>query len=934
MSGGRKGFLTGRLARRMFVLFALSAFVPLATMAILSLDQVRGILLKQGERRLAGNAKAYGMAVYERLLLAQEVALVTAGRPASGVPEASLAGKAFRSIGTFDAKGQPVAAMEGTRLPALSGESLARLAHGRPVVAVDRAAEPPRVSLVVPAPGGRAVFVAGEIAAEFLWGNAEFFPPATEFCVFEEDSRRVLFCSARGIEAAIALIDTATPQSTLRSLRWQRDGELHRAAAWGQFMRVAFGTPDWIVLASQPESQQLVPVTEFRNVFIPVVALALLLAAWLTIRQVRHILGPVDRLATRARAIAKNDFATPVAMPRNDEFGELAAAFDHMSAKVGRQIATLTALSEIDRLILSAPDIGDVTRVVLERMGEMIPADSLGVMLLDHDDPRRARTFLRAAGRSGALSVVRHDVAAADRAPLEAHPGGTWLGGDAPWPAFLDPLREHGALAAWVQPIAWRGETCGAIVLGFGARPPEGGDEQQQAREFADRLAVAVSSAWRDEQLYLQAHYDALTGLPNRLLFRDRLEREIVRCERESGRLAVLFVDLDNFKAVNDSWGHTAGDDVLREAALRISRCVRDSDTVARLGGDEFTVLLTRIQRAQDAGIVADSISAALCAEYRAGAQRAFLSASIGIASHPGDGATAEDLLRNADTAMYRAKAAGRNAVVFFEDRMNVEVQARHNLDRDLRLALELGQIQVHYQPLADLATGAVCAAEALLRWNHPGHGLIPPARFIPIAEETGVIEPLGQLVLAQACRQLKAWEASGLALQRLGVNVSPRQFRRPGLVEFVRDTVRESGIDPGKLELEITEGMLVERTEAAGETLAALEALGVKIALDDFGTGFSSMAYLTRIPVNTIKIDRVFVSGLGRGPDSEAIVAAIIALSRALGKRTVAEGVETGEQLAILRRLRCDMIQGFLVSPALPADDFAAFARGRAAAG
>jgi predicted signal transduction protein with EAL and GGDEF domain len=373
---------------------------------------------------------------------------------------------------------------------------------------------------------------------------------------------------------------------------------------------------------------------------------------------------------------------------------------------------------------------------------------------------------------------------------------------------------------------------------------------------------------------------------------------------------------------------------VLKEAARRITACVRGSDTVSRLGGDEFTVLLTQIQRLQDAGRIAENIVQALSGKFEVGDQQSFLGASIGIASFPEDGDSPEDLLKNADTAMYRAKSGGRSQAVYFEEKMNAEAVTRLVLDRDLRLAIERGELVMHYQPQLDLRTGAIRGAEALLRWQHPDRGLIPPARFIPLAEESGFIEQIGQWALRETCMQMKAWQAAGLPLAQVAVNVSPRQFRKSGLVDFVRACVAEAGISPGSLEIEITEGLLVEHATVVEGMLGELDAMGIEIALDDFGTGFSSMAYLKRFPVHTIKIDRVFVEGLGRSADSEAIVAAVIAMSHALGKGVIAEGVETDAQLALLRRLDCDEIQGYHLSPALPADLFAAFVRSRTPAG
>ncbi len=935
MSPPGRAFLPGRVARRVFLLFLLSAIVPLAVMAFLSLGQVRDSLLELGEKRVAASAKSYGMAVFERLLLASDMAAAAAGLADARLPAEALARRAFVSLGTYplDGKGPPLATLGAPPLPPAKGEAASRLAQGRAAIVVFRGgASFTRVMLFVPAPGPGRRVVTGELNPAYLWGSDDQFPAATTFCVFAEDSHAPLFCPGGEARLAVRAVDTAPVQSALRRAAYDFHGETLRAVAWPQFMGAAFGTADWVVVASQPESFQLGPVAEFRALYIPVVAVALLLVAWLTIRQSRHILVPVERLATRARAIAQNDFASRLDMRRDDEFGELGDAFDQMTGRLGRQFATLTALSEIDRLILSTADTGEVVRTVLERLEAMLHVDALGVTLFDDQSPDRARTFVRSPG-AAAVEIVRQEVPEPERAALESHAAGRWLGGGESWPGFLAPLERHGAKAAFVQPVVWRGSLCGALALGWRERPAADGDEERQAREFADRVAVAVSSAWRDERLYLQAHYDQLTGLPNRLLFRDRLEREIVRSRREQASLAVLFIDLDNFKGVNDSWGHTAGDEVLREAAHRIARCVRASDTVSRHGGDEFTVLLTHVPHPRDASRVAGQIADQLAAPFTAAGQQAYLSASIGIASCPGDGDTAEELLRNADTAMYRAKAAGRAAIVYFEERMNAEALARQALDRDLRLALQRGELRLHYQPLVEAATGRVRSAEALMRWEHPERGLIPPARFIPLAEETGVIEALGQFAIAEACRQVRAWSDEGLEIEHVAVNVSPRQFRNGAVADHVRRAIAEACIAPHRLQLEITEGILMDKPDMAESVLRSLTALGVSVALDDFGTGFSSMAYLRRYPVHAIKIDRAFVNGLGQAADSEAIVAAMLAMSRALGKRTVAEGVETAEQLATLSRLGCDLIQGYLFAPAMPADDFARYCRSAVAA-
>lgn len=933
MSAPAQRFLKTRVARRLFVLFVVCAFLPLAVVAVLSLSEVRSILLQQGDQRLAATAKSYGMTLFERLLLTSEVAVSAAAHPEGIAAGDSLPTRIFQWLAFVDRDGKAVSIIGRPSMPSLSSAVHARLNTGKPAVMLAGEGGRPRVVLAAPIPAPATGIVVGELKPEFLWGPADELPAATEFCVVEERTRRLMHCSSpSGLGALRVLgnpgagIGIGTGAGT-----WQRGDEKLRARVWGQFMRVGFGTEDWLVVASQPESYLLARLLEFRGLYIPVVGLALVLVLWLTIRQARHIVEPVSLLAERARGVARNDFRSRVGLERDDEFGELAGAFDNMSERLGRQFATLTALSEIDRLILSTQDTAEIVRTVLQRLAEMVAADMLTVTLFDNHNPGNARTFFYVPG-GGGDSMVRHAVSAADLQKLRQEQGAlTELDPAAGAPAYLAHAAAQGMASAFVQPIVWRGDTCGAIVLAYRAQGAPGEDEIRRTRELADRVAVAVSSAWRDEQLYAQAHFDALTGAPNRLLFTDRLTIEIARSKREKLIFALLFVDLDHFKNVNDSFGHTAGDQVLRETVSRIGRCIRGSDTVSRLGGDEFTVLLTNLHHPEEAWLIAETMLESLSREFVVGSQQCFLSASIGIAAYPGDGETADDLLKSADTAMYRAKATGRAQVVFFEERMNAEAVTRVTLDHDLRLAIDNGELVLHFQPILDLRTGRVRAAEALVRWQHPTRGLIPPSRFIPLAEETGYIEHIGHWTLQQACMQASRWRAEGIVLDHVSVNVSPRQFRRRALVNFIGQCVADAGLPASALQIEITEGLLVDRGEAIEGMLRALADSGHEIALDDFGTGFSSMAYLKRFPVHAIKIDRVFVDGLERSPDSEAIVSAIIAMSHALGKRVIAEGVETDEQLAILRRVHCDEIQGFVLSTALPADEFAVLVRARA---
>jgi diguanylate cyclase (GGDEF)-like protein len=919
----------GRVARRVFLLFVLSAFIPLGLVAVLSLAQVRDVLLEEGEQRLAARSKAYGNSVLERLLLASEAAAgAMVYRDRAWHAPAALS-RYFASLGMVDAKGRMTAVLGRPDLPTVPAALQRRLASGKHAIVFEPSQPLARVYLLVPdfniAPG---TVLFGELLPDFLWGPQDILPAATEFCVVDDETRATLYCSEPFAGRALRAMEAPSGRPTARSVTWEEGSETLRAVAWPQFMRAEFGIGEWLVIASQPERFQLRRVAEFRKIFLPVVLLALLIVAWLSVRQIRATLVPVDELAAGARRVAQNDFSTQVDVRRDDEFGELASAFNHMSARLGRQFSALTALAEIDHLILSSVDTEWVIRTVLERIGEVAPADCASITLLDHDNPGLAHTYAREAGPRGRVTALRHDVPTAERKALEASPRGFWTALAESPPGYLSRQRADGMAAAYVQPITWRESVCGALVLAFRAMPTLGDEDRKQVGEFADRVAVAISSAWRDEQLYVQAHFDALTGLPNRSLLKDRLSQEIARCQREAGSFSLLFIDLDHFKNVNDTLGHASGDAALKEAARRISGCLRESDTVSRLGGDEFNVILTQVQHSQDPARVAEHIVKALSEPFVIEGQSSFLSASIGIALYPQDGRSAEELIKNADTAMYRAKSGGRAQAVYFEEAMNAEAVARVTLDRELRRAIDRDELELVYQPVLDLRSGSLCGAEALLRWHHPTFGTLPPVKFIPMAEESGYIEQLGRWVLQQACFQMRQWQSEGVAPERLAVNVSPRQFRRLGLVELVGECARAAGVSPSCLEVEITETALIDHGPAVERMLRQLAARDVRISLDDFGTGFSSMAYLKRFPVHTVKIDRVFVESLDRDSDSEVIVAAIIAMSHALGKVVIAEGMETERQLELLQKLKCDRVQGFHFSRPLPAAEFAEFAR------
>jgi diguanylate cyclase (GGDEF)-like protein/PAS domain S-box-containing protein len=453
---------------------------------------------------------------------------------------------------------------------------------------------------------------------------------------------------------------------------------------------------------------------------------------------------------------------------------------------------------------------------------------------------------------------------------------------------------------------------------------------EQRVLERTNELTVANEQLQKEifervqaeQRIWHVAHHDALTGLPNRALLHDRLEQALTQARRDKHRVGVVFIDLDRFKSINDSLGHAVGDELLKKVAMRLGRVVRAIDTVSRLGGDEFIIVLRELGCAGDAVLVVEKILRALALPITVHGHDLCVTPSIGISMFPDDGLEALQLMKNADTAMYAAKARGRNNYQFFTARMNEETTRFFQLEHELRQAIDAGELLLHYQPQVNVEAGIVFGTEALVRWRHPTKGMRSPAEFIPVAEETGLILPLGEWVLGEALRQNRRWQRAGYPQIPVSVNLSPRQFRQKNLVDTVRLMLADADQPAKLLELEITESSLMHDVDEALDTLRELAAMGVRLSIDDFGIGYSSLNYLKRFPVHRLKIDRSFVNDLGVDWDDAAIVSAIISLARALNLETLAEGVETSAQVRMLVNYGCTRFQGHYFSEPLPASE------------
>lgn len=923
-------FLRSKVARRVLLYFVLSAFIPFLVLAVLYFVQANRMLLKQGHTHLQAASATYATAIYERVLLANQllrnVAGDLSGKSASGAPKEWL-GRTFRGLTFVSPQGRAVSEFgDVLAVPIPDEAAMAHLRRGNAVLIDQEGPGQDRKILLIRAMNPLAAdmrLAAAEIDPRYLWGDTETFPYQTSFCVLNE-AFIALFCQQPIQPKAIGALIAQLPPYAKGKFSWQ-DGRQEFIGDYQEiFLQSNFLAMRWIVAASQPEAVALGPLATFGVIFWGNVLLSILVVTLLSLTQIRRTMVPLERLIEGTRRLGSNDFTTKVEVASADEFGELAGSFNAMATRLGRQFDTLTTLSKIDRAILSELDMDRIVEDVLLRLRENFEADCASISVVDHDSPEKVRTY--AVGGNAARTPVERGTFTADtREMLLANTQGLWMSAEAMRRAIQVDLESASAQRFFTLPIIWKGQLVGVVCLGYPAPATLSDEDIAHIRDYADRIGVALSTAAREGQMYQQARTDALTGLPNRFFFMDRLKQDIVRAEREEGKLALLFIDLDRFKGINDSLGHSAGDELLRQAAARLRQGMREGDTVARLGGDEFTILINSLSSAKAAGTAAEHVIAALSRPFVIENVENVVTASIGIAVYPSDGDNAEQLMREADTAMYRAKAGGRGHYVFFEEAMNAEVVRRSTIERELRRAISERQFMLHYQPIVDPHAGRIRGVEALVRWRHPERGIVAPARFIGIAEETGLILAIGDIVLAEACAQFSAWRKQGVELEYVTVNVSARQFRQPNFVQTVEAVLLKHAVPPECLELEITESVLLDDTEAVMGMLARLKGFGVKIAIDDFGTGYSSLGYLERLPFDTLKIDISFVRKIREGDEGGAIAAMITAMAHSLGKRVVAEGVETQAQLDFLRNLDCELIQGFFYSRPLCAQELEA---------
>lgn len=922
-------FTGGGVGRRILGFFLLAGILPVVFTASLAYYEIGRGMETEVNNTLREASKAYGVDILTRISRvsekAAEIVRVVDEDGSVALQDRKYLLDDFQSVWQIS-KGSSAAPIFGEERSRISAADIdfEHLAGGESQLLNGSESSPDELILVrglnIGQPG-QTVF-AFRLRTEKVWGPRENTPYLTDFCVFTESGSN-LFCTQDSDISAHSVLSAAIGGEQDEPLEFELNGEPHFAANWQLFLDGAYRHSAIDIVAAQPSSYALRSSADFKRIFPPALLLVVVLVVALSFNLIGQSLVPLQRLTIVARQYASGQLGSRVRVRTGDEFESLADAFNNMASRLGRQIETFKAMSKIDRSILSGAEFEEVSEDLIGHLIKLTGFESAAVIARDTDSPSWAK-----------MISWYEDEFTHERVALPQEMGHEWCQPrqvtlsdiDGAFAPYKERFLSFGLKYVVLIPVVLHDDLKGILLLGSDTRFEMQGGRLQRSIDLAGRLAVALASVEREEALYRQAHYDELTGLPNRQLLKDRLEQQLVHARREEQNGAMLFLDLDRFKEINDVFGHSVGDVVLTQAAERIVSEVRDTDTVARLGGDEFVIVMPNLSADNTLRMTADRILTRLAEPFSVSGTNHFLSASVGIVVFPEDGDSVETLLKNADAAMYRAKDAGRSRFEFFSKKLNAESRRKIELERELRTAFDEEQLEIYYQPQFKLDDGIICGAEALMRWKHETRGNISPGEFIQLAEDSGLIVDMGRWVVDQTCADLRAILDMGLHPGSMSINVSTRQLREASFPSDVLDALQRHDIHPGYLQLEVTETTVAQNRDTAIDLLNVLRDSGVQVAIDDFGTGYSSLSYLQQLPFDLIKIDKSFVDLIGSGGNSENICRTIIKMAHELGKMAIAEGVETREQADFLKENGCDCVQGYFYSHPLPQQEFLDF--------
>ena len=918
-----------KVARRILLSFVVASLIPVLVLGVLSFHQVSQQLYQQSYDVLQKSSKDYGFRLIDRLVLAESALRLLANRierSNRGLRDQNLfrdqkIQKQFNDLAIITGTGQRASLLGDTRMvPYLTKEEIEAVRSGLTLI---KAVDSDELGI-------KQIWIAlnfNEKTPDAGILMAELHPEA----LWEVDNmgiNQLLVMTEVGESWFSSLPNQLVPNQLLTELLDKYSGSFNQnigdnvylGGFWQAPIGNMFASPDLIIVHAQPKSIALSAIDYFTKVYPPVILLTVLIVAFLSTKLIAKYLSPLSALKKATERIADGEFDYQVEVDSKDEFEALADSFNEMTRRLRSQFEIQSTMAEIDRQILSVLNADEIVETALNRLPGILFSDLISIAKFDAENRLLVAVHTRRDDQHFDLQEQSMALTNEDLAELQQSQGSVLeINDNRLLPVYLKILNLAGNWFYLVIPVVVNGQVAASISFAYQQPKVIGNELKSIARSFGDRIAVALSNAAWEEKLFQQAHFDGLTGLPNRLVLNERLQQEIARADRDSKQLAVFFLDLDRFKNVNDSLGHSAGDELLVKVAKHLSNSIRTTDLVVRMSGDEFVVLITDIDNPDLINMIANKVLKAVDTTSIVAGQSVKSTASMGIAMYPADAITPEDLLKYADSAMYYAKNDGRANFRFYSADMTEKALENIKLEHDLREAISKGEIVVYYQPKFD-SDKNIIGAEALIRWKHSELGMISPAKFIPIAEQSMLIVEIGRWVLEQTCELIKSFTNLGIEPVPISVNISGVEFDRPDIVANVAEILKRTRVNPDFIEMELTENVAIGNREACIERMHQLKALGLRLAMDDFGTGFSSLSYLQDLPLDVLKIDQHFIRELDTGINSQAIVRAILALGDGLHMQVIAEGVETESQLTFLQDHQCKFFQGFLFSRPIPA--------------
>ncbi|WP_058484618.1 bifunctional diguanylate cyclase/phosphodiesterase [Legionella spiritensis] len=921
-----KRFFQSKVARRIFLLFVLSTLIPMVILAVFQMVNLERQLRENGQFKVRQSIKSTGMALVGRLFTFTDQ-LNVLGHAINHLSGTELLQKRdqliqlapqFNAITVVPGKGKPQAITgEALSLPA----NVPTLLEGEGWITSDEKNARQQKDIYFVYRPDASYLLIGRVKHNFVW----------QFDIKEDALLWVLDGDGHVVYANTAIphpraSGTKRDYSHSGAFDWTWKKRDYFVAYWDIFLKYRLKSKEWVVVLAEPRADMASQAGNLFRIFLPAALLALILIMYLSQFQIRRYMIPLEKLTEAARRVSAKRFDQPVALQSGDEFEELGEAFNTMIKRLNRQFQALSIMSKVDQAILFKPDVKKVIEIIFTGLKELVAYDVLMIGVSQQDNPHTLQIMTDASpDRNKApdrVTMSQQDLEDIGRQteirislPQEHPPV---------YMAWLNAIEGH----FLIFPILHHHELAALVCLGFNHKDRRDQCNTAELHDIFNRVAVAFTHAEWEARLYYQAHYDDLTGLPNRLVLRERLNQALKQSVSGRHYGVLMFIDLDDFKDINDTMGHGVGDLLLKQVARTMEDSLLKAGTVARLGGDEFTVLLTDFKNEAEAGTIAveaaERLLQALSSPFTLADNTFNVSASIGIVVFTArEGTTSDDLLKFADMSMYQAKESGKNCYAFFTRELEQAVQERNELLHDLHTAISDNQLRLYFQPKVDASENKLAGAEVLLRWQHPVKGLLSPDRFLPLAEDSDLIVAIGEWVIQAACLQIQEWQKQSLVVPPLAVNLAARHFIHNDLVETIIRSTNETGVDSRYLQFEITESSLINNFKETITIMEQLSASGFQFALDDFGTGYSSLSYLKKLPLHIMKIDQVFVAGLPENKQDLSIVRAIITLAKNLGLIIVAEGIETRIQSELLCEMGCSIQQGYYFSKPLPDQEF-----------